>query len=224
MTDDNDNVGLFDMDGTLADYDLAMYTELMELQSEYEPTLQITHMHDLPGAWEARRTLIKQVPGFWLKIPKLQLGFDVLRAAHELGFGIEILTKGPRNATLAWKEKVEWCTANIPVDYDASPAVVSEKSRTYGKFLCDDWPPYVTGWLRRRPRGFVIAPAHEYNTFERWVEVSRPHISFELTQGEFDAVYRPRILRYDGSNLDQVWQLLLAIYRRAPGESIVWQP
>jgi hypothetical protein len=203
MDKDNDNVALIDLDDTLAAYSKAMYESLNQIQSQYEPPLVFERMHDLPEPWESRRNLIKRLPGWWLGLEKFKLGFDVLKIANHLDFEIEILTKGPRKVPLAWQEKLQWCDCNIPNKYDFKVAIVTEKHRTYGKFLCDDWPGYVTPWLHRRPRGFAIVPAHAYNTMD-----------------QFPIWAQPRVLRYDGTNLQAVKDLLRKIRDRKPGESI----
>ena len=201
MVNDQADIALIDLDGTLADYDKAMYKSLLAIHSEYEPPLDVEHMHDLPPAYDARRDLIKRVPGWWLDLEQFKLGFDVLDEVHALGFELHILTKGPRRVSQGWKEKVEWCNENI--QYEVQIAIVSMKEYTYGKLLVDDFPPYCNAWLHRRPRGYVIAPAHSYNTLDK-----------------FDESVRARVLRYDGTNLEEVRALLKQIKDRKPGEAL----
>jgi hypothetical protein len=172
---DEDNIALFDMDGTLVDYDTAMLADLESLRSDHEPPLTFERMHDLPGPWEARRKLIVQKPGWWLKLRPLEVGMWLFDQALKVGFNPNILTKGPRHCPNAWKEKVEWChqelfrpelvksrtTLTTPDELDIH--VVSAKSLVYGKVLVDDFPPYVESWLRHRPRGLVLLPHYFYN-------------------------------------------------------------
>jgi hypothetical protein len=67
----------------------------------------------------------------------------------------------------------------------------------YGKVLVDDWPDYFLPWLEVRPRGLVIAIKHPHNAH----------------------VEHPRLVIYDGSNLDQVRERMFkarASVRREP--------
>jgi hypothetical protein len=43
----------------------------------------------------------------------------------------------------------------------------------YGKALVDDYPPYVEKWLKYRPNGLVLMPAHDYNAGFRHPNVIR---------------------------------------------------
>ena len=109
---------------------------------------------------KARRRLIKAQPGFWRDLERLEAGFEILSMLDSLKFRCNILTKGPRKATNAWKEKVEWCMEHVA----HMPITISEdKGLVYGKVLVDDWPEYVDRWITWRPRGLVIAVAQPWN-------------------------------------------------------------
>ena len=70
------------------------------------------------------------------------------------------------------------------------------KSLVYGKILVDDFPEYVEPWLKNRPRGLAIIPAHPWNK-------------------EFK---HDRAIRYDRSNLDQVRKAMeIAKQRQSKG-------
>lgn len=60
--------------------------------------------------------------------------------------------------------------------------ITRDKSGEYGKVLVDDYPDYIEGWFKWRPRGLVIMPASSSNS--------------EYTH--------PNLIRYDGSNLEHV--------------------
>jgi len=188
-----DNIALFDLDGTLADYDSAIQKDLALIASPNDPTY--ISWGDNPDYLEKRIKLIRQRPGWWRNLGKFQLGFDVLEIAREFGYEIEILTKGPRSATSSWTEKAEWAMDNVP---DADVTITEKKGRHYGKVLVDDYPGYIEGWLQQRPRGLVIMPAHSYNE-------------------EFS---HQRIVRYDGSNIDQVRRAMMIARDRKSGEPL----
>ena len=105
-----------------------------------------------------------------------------------------ILSKGPRSNPDAWAEKIVWCRRNMPDD-DYGITLTDDKGLVYGKVLVDDWPKYVGRWLTWRRRGLVVMPAHPYNA------------GFE----------HPQVVRYDGTNLQEVRERLIA-QRATAGE------
>ena len=156
---EKENVALFDLDGTLANYEKSLRKELDLIKSPDE-----VYPEDLwNGAeWlENRMSMIKKTPGFWSNLEKIKAGFEVLETAYDVGFENMILTKGPRKTHSAWTEKVIWCENNIDEDY--SVTITHDKGLVYGRVLCDDWPPYIKRWLEWRPRGLVIMLDWHYN-------------------------------------------------------------
>jgi hypothetical protein len=118
-----DNVGLFDLDGSLANYDKAALEGLAALKSPDEPTvedvrdaLQIPHL-------KARLHLICREPNWWLNLQPIPMGFQMLELAKKVGFQIHVLTQGPKTKPLAWKEKVE----GISMLSDCSAFKMAEK-------------------------------------------------------------------------------------------------
>ena len=172
-------IALFDLDGTLADYDIQMIRDLRRIQERGE-TDYSPHDRLAPRYFGSRLDLIKSQSGWWLKLPKLKRGFDILRVAQELGFQIQVLTMGPHNTPSAWMEKVLWCHKNI--GRSVKVTVTEDKSLVYGKILVDDTPEYLIGWLDRHPKGWGIMPCKSVNE-------------------EFQ---HPRVTRYDGTNLSVV--------------------
>lgn len=149
----NDAICLFDLDGTLADYDGAM-------QREFD---KLTGVGSDAKGREALRRLISHQPGFWRNLPPYKPGFNILRVARALGFECHVLTKGPRAYSPAWAEKLDWCRTHVP---DLNITISQKKSLVYGKVLVDDWPGYYKPWLQVRPRGLVVVPAHAWNDGE----------------------------------------------------------
>jgi hypothetical protein len=149
---------------------------------------------------EARRKLIQRQPGFWRGLAPLPRGFEVVDELRALGFELHVLTKGPRSNPHAWSEKVEWCAERLP---DANVTVTGDKALVYGRVLVDDWPPYFTRWLEARPRGLVVCVAHPWNE--------------GFAPSGLDA--HARVLRYDGTNRDELRHRLVRAYERAAGEA-----
>lgn len=188
-----DDVGLFDMDGSLADYEGALMRDMEMLRSPSEPPFDDPHDESQPHL-VARTRLIKSQPGWWLGLAPIKMGWDVYHAALDLGFNNHILTKGPKRYPQAWKEKVEWCHREIgPV---ADVHVVSDKKLVYGKFLYDDFPEYMLRWLSFRPRGLGIMPVNRHNA-------------------DFS---HPQVIKYTGDNLPFVIKALGSVKNRQSRE------
>jgi FMN phosphatase YigB (HAD superfamily) len=178
-------IALFDLDGTLADYDAAMQRDLRLLQSPHEPEWDRTKPE--PEYLKERQTLIRRQPGWWENLDRHPPGFEILAEARTLSFQCHVLTKGPAAATSSWSEKLRWCQKHVP---ELMVTVTQDKSLVYGKVLVDDWPPYIMRWLDWRPRGLVIMPAHPWN----------------------EGTTHPNILRYTGrEKLPEVRERLAAI-------------
>jgi 5'-nucleotidase len=73
------------------------------------------------------------------------------------------------------------------------------KSLVYGTFLYDDYLPYMEAWLKHRPRGLGIMP------------VTRSNRDFR----------HPQVVKWDGTNFDEVKRALTAAYARGSREPLV---
>lgn len=189
------NIGLFDLDGSLADFDKSMLSTLAELKYPGEPDiLSVQEGYQIPWV-KARMELISRQPNWWFELEPIEMGFRVLELAKEIGFQIHVLTQGPKNKPRAWKEKVEWCQKHLGNDIDIH--ITRNKGMVYGRFLYDDYPNYMIRWLEYRPRGLGIMPVNSENKSFR----------------------HPQVIRWDGTNLDEVQDRLERTFRRKPGES-----
>lgn len=160
-TKDAEPVFLVDLDGTLADFDGGMKSELVKLMSPGETMPPEGEEWDESQPWlKARRDLIKRQPGFWRNLLVIHDGIRVLSMAQRLKFQPMVLTKGPFKTTGAWTEKVDWCRDHIP---DVPVTVTEDKGLVYGRVLFDDWPAYALRWLEWRPRGLVVMLEHPWN-------------------------------------------------------------
>lgn len=192
-----EDVGLFDMDGSLADYTGQLEKDLLKLAGPGEPPLGDLWKAEKKRHIGARMRLIKALPGWWRNLPPIEAGMKVFELARELGFTNNVLTKGPKHHPMAWQEKVEWCRAKLG---QKTPVHITEdKGLVYGKFLYDDFPEYCIAWLRHRPRGLVIMPVNSWN------------VDF----------HHPQVIKYDGTNLDEVREALEICLRRQKGEPLV---
>jgi len=194
---ENEQIALFDMDGTLCDYDGAMVRDLKKMLSPDEE-LKVW-VDNEPAYLTERKKFIKNFPGWWRNLPRFQLGFDILKVTNELGFKPNILTKGPRHTPNAWTEKKLWCDEDEYLRHipDLQVTITEDKGLVYGKILVDDFPAYIERWLEWRTRGLVIMPAHDYNK--------------DFTH--------PNVIRYTGRNdIPTVNAALKAVKERASGE------
>jgi phosphoglycolate phosphatase-like HAD superfamily hydrolase len=191
MEEYNRKVALFDMDGTLADYDGQLLKDLQKIASPNEPPIDENKIHQSGGYLEARRHMISSQSGWWLNLQKFPLGFDILKLCKEIGFENVVLTKGPSSKYSAWSEKVEWCNKHID-EYVKGVTITNDKGLVYGRVLVDDFPEYIESWLEHRPRGLVVLIAHEFNK-------------------DFK---HPNVVRYDGTNIEEVQERLIGQYYR----------
>lgn len=193
-----ENIALFDMDGTIVDFDSQMRHDINLLKSPEEPLIDPWD-RSKPYMRERRRTIMKQ-NGWWKNLPPLQSGIDLLYEAANLGFQIHILTKAPSSKPDAWKEKVEWCDEYLPMEkLNIKITMTADKGLVYGKFLVDDFPEYIERWLQWRPRGLVIMPAHDHN----------------------ENFKHPNVIRYEGhKDLRVILPNLLRVLEREPGEEL----
>lgn len=191
----SEKVALLDMDGTVADYHggIRKVWETIKHPSEGdEPNFQ-------GNPWdEQRRHLISRIPGFWTGLDTMPDGFEILETLMDVGFRVNILTKGPTSKPFAWKEKVEWCQKHLPEDVQIT--ITEDKGLSYGRILVDDWAPYFMRWLQFRPRGLVIVPAREWN---RGVE------------GLHDNIYR-----YEGDR-ETLRAIVQSAFDRSSGEPLI---
>ncbi len=179
-----ENIALFDMDGTLCDYEKGLFECLEKLRSPEEPVFYPPITDDCPDYIRARADLIRSSEKWWINLPRFQLGFDILKIAKELEYRIMILTSGPRRNPSSWSGKKIWIDNNLGQDVDIT--ITRDKGLVYGKILVDDFPKYIERWLQYRPRGLVIMPAGKQNE------------NFKHRQ----------IVRYDGTNLEQVREVM----------------
>jgi len=157
-------IALFDMDGTLVDLDYALYEKLLSINHpdlhKYIKELN-TKSDDLPDWIYNQKDMILRQPGFWERLPRLQLGFDILEICNKIGFEKHILTRGPASKPQAWAEKFIWCKRELPIDMLMT--ITQDKGLSYGRVLVDDFEPYIEQWLKYRPRGIVIMPVNKDN-------------------------------------------------------------
>jgi len=193
------NIALFDLDGTLVDYRRKLNQDLQSMKSMEESCIDVEFMGDdeIPSYMKSRINFIRNFPGWWVNLPVLDIGMDVYFQARMVGFQIHVLTKGPHKTITAWSQKAEWVRKHL--DSDVLITMTEDKSLVYGKVLVDDFPPYIEGWLKHRPRGLVIMPAHPYN----------------------EGYKRGNVIRYiKGKNIEEVTEALRKAYDRKPNEPL----
>ena len=188
-----ENIALFDLDGTLCDYEKSLVDKMNSIRSPDEDVLVNWLRDDVPQYMRARANLIRASEDWWANLKPLALGFDILKMAEEIGFRIMILTAGPKRNPAAWSGKKKWIDKNLGEDVDVT--MTRDKGLVYGRVLVDDYPDYVERWLEWRPRGLVIMPAGHLNK------------GFE----------HPQVIRYDGRNYKSTFAELRAKYLSEEG-------
>lgn len=175
-----DAIALFDMDGTLCDYEKKLISDLNEIRSSNEDEVTSVPRDDAPLYLRKRANLIRSSTEWWATLPQFRLGFDVWHLALQIGYRRMILTQGPKRNPNAWSGKKIWLDNNVGNEVDVT--ITRDKGLVYGKVLVDDWPEYIEQWLEWRPRGLVIMPA------------SKANVNFKHKQ----------VIRYDGDNFAEV--------------------
>jgi len=181
-------IALFDLDGTLCDYDASMRESMEKLRSPIEPPYDGVPRDDAPQYLRARADMIRASQDWWANLPQFELGFKIWDLTKDIGFHRVILTQGPRRNPASWSGKKIWIDRNLGQNEDV--IITRDKSLVYGKILVDDWPEYILKWLVWRPRGLVIMPAHEHNK------------DFSHEQ----------VIRYTDQNYDEVQTAIKSVY------------
>lgn len=187
---EQERIALFDMDGTLCDYESRLIADLNDLNSPQEQYIDRVPDDDAPLYLRKRVDLIRSSVEWWATLPKFQLGFDIWELTNDLGFRRMILTAGPKRNPNAWSGKKIWIDGNLGTNTDIT--ITRDKGLVYGKVLVDDWPDYILRWLEWRPRGLVIMPASKTNE------------NFKHEQ----------VIRYTGHNLAQVEDALASLLKK----------
>lgn len=173
-----DIIVLFDMDGTLCDFEGGLLASMLKLKSPDEP---IHFKRDKePEFIKARERLIKSSVQWWANLDEFSLGMDIWYIVHRMGLRKMILTQGPRNNANALAGKKLWIDEHLGSDVEFT--MTRDKGLVYGNILVDDWPEYIERWLKWRKRGLVIMPAGKHN------------VNF----------FHPQVIRYDGNNRDEI--------------------
>jgi len=181
---ENNNIALFDLDGTLCDYDSAMIKSMNSIKHPSEPQFTKSLQGEVPAYIQARIDLICADELWWEKLPKFELGFIVFKYAEFLQYKPMILTQGPKRNPYAWSGKKKWIDKHLGNNMDVT--ITRDKGLVYGKILVDDYPKYIERWLKWRKNGLVIMPANENNK------------DFKHKQ----------VIRFDGSNGDEVFSAM----------------
>lgn len=192
----SESIALFDMDGTLFDYNKSLLRSLNDIRSPFEKEV---FEEDLAHAEEfisRRRKLITQSRNFWENLEKFPLGWDVLELTQELNYKHMILTQCPKDKPEAASGKLLCLKRHFPEGIDYT--LTRDKGLVYGKVLVDDFPGYIERWLEWRDNGLVIMPANFGNR----------------------NYHHQNVIRYDGKNLDEVRRALEIVKERKSGEPL----
>jgi 5'-nucleotidase len=176
----HEKIALFDLDGTLCDYEKSLIGMLNAIISPHEGRFCAVPRDDAPQYLRTRMNLIRASAEWWANLPRFKLGFDIWGYIGSLGFRRMVLTAGPKRNANAWAGKKLWIDKNLGIDTEVT--ITRDKGLVYGKILVDDWPDYIKRWLEWRPRGLVIMPASNSNC---------------------DFAH-PQVVRYTGRNLNAV--------------------
>lgn len=143
-------VAFIDMDGSIADYDQAVISQMNLISPPTEPKITELFINNNSPWRERQRRMISSQEGFWLNLKPIPEGMELVSALENMGYRIVILTKGPSGKNFAWAEKKSWCDEYLPF---VDVVVTTCKDVMVGDILYDDWPPYFEAWLDTNPQG-----------------------------------------------------------------------
>jgi len=178
------NYALFDLDGTLCDFEGSLRRQLASIRTEDEPDYLDPNVKIFdPGILSIKRHMILKTPGFWRSLEPIALGMELVQAAQKIGFEVNVLTKGPDYAPNAWSEKLEWCKQHLP---GVPVTITQNKGIVYGRILVDDYPENMEIWLPWRLKGLGLMADSPYNK------------NFS----------HPRVFKYNEENIDEAIALM----------------
>lgn len=153
---------LFDLDDTLAGYSESLMRSLKILQKPNDPPITSLNYLKADPIHRQRMEIIKNEMEFWFHLPPLRNGFNILFAAIDVGYSINIVSKGPIHYPIAWAGKFEWCQKHLgDLKYDVT--ITTNKSPVNGDILVDDDVDIVKNWLYYHPLGVAIMPEQPQN-------------------------------------------------------------
>lgn len=194
-----EQIGLFDLDDSLANHHAAIVRDLEKLAAPNDPPIGNEWEADKIPHMKARMDVIRNQPDWWFNLEPIPAWIVVFDIARTMGFDCQVLTKGPKLKYNAWGEKVRWCHKHLGTDHLIG--IMMSKNQVYGKFLYDDYPEYLTKWLKSHPRGLGIMLVNKYNE------------QFE----------HPRVVKYypgPKNNLEEVVRCLRIVKERKKGEPL----
>lgn len=177
-------IALFDMDDTLCDYIGQLKRDLSEFFEDPTPIIQDLYARKVSPDAKARIREIRNRPGWWANLPRLEGGIKLWQLTKDMGFSNCILTKGPYHCDNAYTEKRQWQKRELPDTKIFT--ITDDKSLVDGTILIDDFPPYLASWLNKHPSKLGIMPERAYN------------IEFK----------NPRTINYTVQNLDEIKERL----------------
>ena len=126
-----DAIALFDMDGTLCDYEKKLISDLNEIKSPDEEDVTVVPRDDAPLFLRKRANLIRSSIDWWATLPQFKLGFDIWHLALQIGYRRMILTQGPKRNPNAWSGKKIWLDNNVGNEIDVT--ITRDKGLVYGR-------------------------------------------------------------------------------------------
>jgi len=159
-------VALIDMDGTLADFHGALHRDMKSLQGPGESELEDLSLIETTPYLYKRAAFIKRSPNWWYNLSPIPSGMQMLGILHDLDYKMVILTRGPKNNPGAWEQKMRWVEDYVISKFPHVKCVVTsgDKSQVMGAVLVDDWPDYVSPWLKTNPNGIGMLPSRYWNS------------------------------------------------------------
>lgn len=157
---------LYDVDGTLFNFEKKIIQDLNAMNSPNEQEITALYREDIPDHLWDRMTYIKNQPGWWFTLPKIDNGFKLWEFTKNRGFRHVIVAKAPSCNELAIAEKIinirKHFGRNVPF-HIVSDEESYVKTDVKGDIIVEDSAMFAENWLEANPLGWSILMDNKYN-------------------------------------------------------------
>lgn len=102
-------------------------------------------------------------PGFFFDLDPIPGGIDAVRALHDDGHRIVIVTAAPSEAPTAAYDKKKWVHKHLPFINKKNVIVTEAKDVIRGDILIDDGPHNIEEFRKSNPNAFIATISYNYN-------------------------------------------------------------
>lgn len=143
---------LIDQDGVLVDFELGFFQAWRkkfpdELFTHIEDRKSKSLFGDYPENLREKIRSVYQAPGFYINLPPIPNGRDVVREIIKLGHDVFICTTSMSHFENCLREKYEWVERYLGREFTKRIIIAKDKTLVRGTYLIDDCPT-IKGLLK----------------------------------------------------------------------------